>query len=150
MLANACWPLQGDAKHREIVQITPLVPHQGFTSDCGVHTVIYFAGLFFQTDRFIAALEPGRRLVFAEDLVLNTRKHMLEWSTQVVNGYDVGLGEFFAQLRLIPDHFQSQFQVALQDGEWAAQQNVPKGIAKVRTNSLVRTARLPDLRFLQL
>jgi len=81
MLANACWPLQGDAKHREIVQITPLVPHQGFTNDCGVHTVIYFAGLFFQTDWFIAALEPGRRLVFAENLVLNTRKQMLEWST---------------------------------------------------------------------
>ena len=65
MIANACWPLQGDAKHREIVQITPLVPHQGFTNDCGVHTVIYFAGLFFQTDRFTrrilraATADPG-------------------------------------------------------------------------------------------
>ena len=112
MLANACWPLQGDAKHREIVQITPLVPHQGFTSDCGVHTVIYFAGLFFQTDRLIAALEPGRRLLFPENFTLDTRRQMLEWSTQVVNGYDVGLDEFLAQLRQIPEYFESKFQVA--------------------------------------
>jgi hypothetical protein len=67
-----------------------------------------------------------------------------------VNGYDVGLGEFLAQLRLIPEHFQSQFQAALQGGEWAVQQNVPKGIQRVKTNTLVRTARLPDLRFLRL
>ena len=67
-----------------------------------------------------------------------------------MNGYDVGLNEFFAQLRLIPDHFQSQFQAALQDGEWAVQQNVPKGIPKVRTNSLVRTVRLPDVSFLKI
>ena len=37
---------------------------------------------------------------------------MLEWSTQVVNGYDVGLDEFLAQLRLIPEYFESKFQVA--------------------------------------
>ena len=50
MIADACWPVQGGARHDEIVQITPLVPHQGYTLDCGVFTVIYFAGLFLKTD----------------------------------------------------------------------------------------------------
>ena len=50
MIADACWPLQGGARHQEIVQRTPLVPHQGYTNDCGVFTVIYFAGLFLKTD----------------------------------------------------------------------------------------------------
>jgi Ulp1 family protease len=80
LLADACWPLPG-AKQRTIVQKLPLVPHQGYTQDCGVFTVIYFAGLFFQTDTFLAAFEPRRRLTFPENLAKDTRTQMLEWST---------------------------------------------------------------------
>ena len=80
LLADACWPLPG-ARQRTIVQKLPLVPHQGYTQDCGVFAVIYFAGLFFQTDTFLAAFEPRRRLTFPENLAKDTRTQMLEWST---------------------------------------------------------------------
>jgi Ulp1 family protease len=81
MLADACWPVPGGAKQRKIVQKLPLVPHQGYTLDCGVFTVIYFAGLFFETDTFLAAFEAGKRLVFPENIAIDTRRRMLEWST---------------------------------------------------------------------
>ena len=150
MLANACWPVPSGAKQRTIVQKLPLVPHQGYTNDCGVFTVIYFAGLFFETDIFLAAFEAGRRLVFPEDIAINTRRHMLEWSSQVVNGYDVTLEDFYQQLRLIREYFQFKFRVDPQGDEWAVQQNARQGSQRVRTASLVRNVRLPDLGFLML
>ena len=147
MLANAIWPSPG-VKQREIVQKTPLVPHQGATLDCGVFSIIHFASLVTRTDEFLAAFEPGRRLIFPKGFAQQTRRQLLEWSTWVVNGYDVPLKDFYEQLKLIPEHFE--VHTAAHDGEWALQQNAHEGAPKVRTDSLVRKVLLPDVSFLRI
>jgi hypothetical protein len=65
-----------------------------------------------------------------------------------VNGYDVGLKEFYEQLKLIPDFFE--VHTATQDGEWALQQNAHESAPKVRTDSLIRKVLLPDVSFLMI
>ena len=146
VLANACWP-EECANQREIVQRTPLVPHQGYTLDCGVHALIHFANLTLHTDAYLAALAPDRQLYFDEGYVHQTRQQLLHWSTEVVNGFDVGLKEFYQGLRRFGDHFK--VQAVRMDGDLAVQQKSP-ATAPISKASLVRNARLPDLRILRL
>jgi len=45
VLAQIFWPEPIVSEPRRVVQRFPLMPHQGATLDCGVHTFYYLAAL---------------------------------------------------------------------------------------------------------